>query len=140
MVHVFRSLDQDFGVRGVVLEADSAVLRELVGRHAVAISEDERPEGRPERDHIILSRPTGAVDELLQGGEECEFRGTDAILDYKEQLGNDSPGDVAFGTCGIRRRHLAVSPAAQQFENRHGAVEHLVHGDIGLFGTIPLHE
>jgi len=80
---VFRRLNQDFGVRSIVLEADGAVLAEFVCRHTVSIRQNQRPEGGPERNDIILSGAFAGVDELLEIIEESQLSGTDPIFDYK---------------------------------------------------------
>jgi hypothetical protein len=41
------------------------VLGEFVGRHAVAVGEDEGPESGPEGNHIFGAGPFGVVDELF---------------------------------------------------------------------------
>ena len=63
------------------------------------------------------------------------------VFDYEEKLRNDGTGDMSFVAVGIRGRgHFAVSPAAKEFKDCDRAVEHFIHGDIGLFCAVAFHE
>ena len=141
MVHVFRRLDQDFGVCSVVLETDGAVLTEFVRRHAISIRQDQCPESGPDRNDVVLSRTFAGVNELLQAIQQCQLSCTDPVFDYQQKLRHDGARDMLDGSSWIGGGgHLAVAPAAQQFEDCDSAVQHLVHRHTWLLCTVPLHE
>ena len=123
-----------------MLEGGVAVLRKLVSRHTVPVGENKCPEGRPERNYVLGTRPFGGVNELLKGLEESYLGGTDPVSDCEEELRNDGAGDVHFVARVRAGGHFAITPAAEKLENCDSTIEHFIHGYIALFRAVALHE